>query len=233
MDDFGYTNEEIMKINRKTDEETVFHLQKEKDQVEHELNLLKNDNIAKNYLKIYHDYAHVPGITFEELIKGHGHSAVGVMFYIVYIVYDALIEKKSEKEILAKNQNDYHTAIVEMRKELDRYFARKTEFEKNDILKPLMAERKWTYEYMMETFPELKTKDYLKDTENAIYLLQNIGDEALYGRYLELVGEVDTTLNTFDNSKSREKKKYLKDKIAEFERYEKILVTDEMNELFT
>ena len=84
----------------------------------------------------------------------------------------------------------------------------------------------------MEHFQVLKTNDILQDVQNAIYLIQNVNDEEIYLTYLAKVGDEDPTVATFDNSKTREKKKYMFDKKKEFETYEKKLESDEMNELF-
>ncbi|KAK8852614.1 hypothetical protein M9Y10_017602 [Tritrichomonas musculus] len=232
-DTYGYTNEEINNLLKKDDEQTLFHLKTEKNRVEEDLKKLKSDTEANKFLQIYKDFSHFTTMTFEELMKKHNHSYEGVMFYIVYFAYNALIDKKSEKEMLGKYQNDFGTAIVGMMKDLDIYFAREKEFNGNPTLKNLMDSKKWDYEYMMEHFPVLKTNDYLQDVQNAIYLIQNVSDEEIYLTYLAKVGEEDTHLSTFDNSKTREKKKYLLDKKKEFETYEKKLETDEMNELFT
>lgn len=60
----------------------------------------------------------------------------------------------------------------------------------------------------------------------------NVGYEEIYEPYYAKIGEAAQKLAKFDNSKTREKKKYLSEKKKELEIYEKKLVSNEMDKMF-
>ncbi|WP_295163623.1 hypothetical protein, partial [uncultured Brachyspira sp.] len=229
---YGFTNEELMKlIDDKDDEKTLQRLENERSICSQELDKLKTDGLALSYLDAWQEKSKMKdGMT--ELFKKHGHRYDSVMFYLVYYDYQDKIEKKSEQEMKARYSNDLARGIGDMDDKLQTYYNRQELFEEEDSKSNFMTSKKYTYDELMKEFPVLRSEDIRKDLENAMYLLGNFDEKAKYQKILAEIGEEDLTVDAYDNSKSREKRQYLKKKIAEYERYKDILTTGDIDGLF-
>ncbi len=229
---YGFTNEELNKlVDDKDDEKTLQRLENERSICSQELDKLINDSLAMSYLNAWQDKSKMPdGMT--ELFKKHGHRYDSVMFYLVYYDYHDKIEKTSEQEMKARYNNDLARGIGDMDDKLNTYYNRQELFEEEDSKSNFMISKKYTYDESMKEFPELRSNDIRKDLENAMYLLGNFDEKAKYQKILAEIGEEDLTVDAYDNSKSREKRQYLKKKIAEYERYKEILTTGEIDGYF-
>lgn len=226
--DYGYTADEINKFKEGTEESTYSRLQTEKNRVDAEIKDLKENGEAIKLLDEYTKSSKFKG-SMDDLFKQFQHNSKAVIFYLTWYSFNTKnIEKHvSEEEMLVRYHHDYGRGIYDMNVKMALYDRRKDLFEKE--LKDLMSKNNITYDELMN-FDYLKTNNIQQDLENAKAVLSNFDDDTKYQKYLEEVGEEDTA---YTNYNTQEKKKYLKQKIKEYDIYKELFENQKIAELFT